>query len=122
MKPKRRRSPCPIACTLDLVGDRWTLLVVRDLVLGKTHYTEFLASPERIATNILADRLEQLVAGGFVATSPSSQRAGSLTYSLTERGQALRPLLEAIRDWGLAHVPGTEARLDPHGSGPPEAR
>ncbi|MBI1379575.1 MAG: transcriptional regulator [Planctomycetaceae bacterium] len=113
MKPKRRRSPCPIACTLDLVGDRWTLLVVRDLVLGKTHYNEFLASPERIATNILADRLEQLVAEGFVTTAPSNQRAGALAYSLTERGEALRPLLESIRDWGLAHVPGTEARLQP---------
>ena len=113
MKQKRRRSPCPIACTLDLVGDRWTLLVVRDLFRGKTHYREFLASPERIATNILADRLEQLVGAGFVVTTPSDQRAGSLAYSLSGRGLALRPLLEAIHDWGLAHVPGTEANLDP---------
>src|SRR5256885_15547057 len=58
------RSPCPVACSLDLLGDRWTLLVVRDLFWGKTKYGEFLASPEGIPTNILADRLQRLEVAG----------------------------------------------------------
>lgn len=106
-----RRSPCPVACTLDLLGDRWTLLVVRDLMLGRTRFAEFLRSPERIATNILADRLRRLVAAGLVITEASSERSGSLSYRLTERGESLRPVLESIRAWGLSHLPGTEARM-----------
>src|SRR5438105_4349626 len=54
------RSPCPVACTLDIIGDRWTLLLIRDLLAGKKRYGEFLASPERIPTNILAERLKRL--------------------------------------------------------------
>ena len=57
-----RRSSCPVSCALDLLGDRWTLLVIRDLFRGFTRFGEFLASPERIPTNILADRLKRLVA------------------------------------------------------------
>lgn len=106
-----RRSPCPVACTLDLLGDRWTLIVIRDLMLGRTRFAEFLRSPEGIATNILTDRLRRLVAAGLVTTEASGERAGSLSYRLTERGESLRPVLEAIRDWGLANLPGTEARL-----------
>ncbi len=63
---RNRRSNCPVACTLDLVGDRWTLLVVRDLIWGKTRFDEFLASPEGIATNILSSRLRLLEDLGYV--------------------------------------------------------
>lgn len=59
-----KRSPCPIAGVLDILGDRWTLLVVRDLFCGKSQYKDFAASPEKIATNILADRLHRLVQHG----------------------------------------------------------
>lgn len=106
-----RRSPCPVAATLDLIGDRWTLLVVRDLFSGKSRYRDLVDSPEGIATNILAARLEQLRACGLVAARSSAERVGSSEYRLTARGHSLLPVLEAMRDWGLAHVPGTAARV-----------
>lgn len=111
MKQTARRSVCPIACTLDVLGDKWTLLIVRDLLAGKTHYREFASSPEKIATNILADRLDRLVSMGLVTASPSPQRVGSHAYHLTDKGRSLYPVLVSIRDWGLAHVPGTRAHI-----------
>lgn len=111
MRSKKRRSVCPVACTLDLLGDKWTLLVVRDLFAGKTHYHEFATSPERIATNILADRLRRLADSGIVEARASSQRVGSSAYTLTDKGRGLLPLLEACKVWGLTHIRGTEARV-----------
>lgn len=111
MRGTSKRSVCPVACTLDLLGDRWTLLVVRDLFAGKTHYHEFAESPEGIATNILAARLERLCASGLVKKSPSKERAGSAAYGLTARGETLRPVLEAMKSWGLQQIPGTAARV-----------
>jgi DNA-binding HxlR family transcriptional regulator len=108
----QRRSHCPIACTLDLVGDRWTLVVLRDLFFfGKTRYDEFLRSPEGIATNILADRLRRLEELGFVERTASESHRGRSTYALTALGMTLLPVLRAIREWGLANVDGT--RLPP---------
>jgi DNA-binding HxlR family transcriptional regulator len=98
-----------VACALDLFGDRWTLLVVRDLVLGRSRFKEFTASPEGIPTNILSDRLERLLANGIVEQVPTSEGAKRQGYCLTEKGAALRPVLKAIRDWGLAWEPGTDA-------------
>ncbi len=111
MRQSKRRSVCPVACTLDLIGDRWTLLVVRDLMAGKSHFHEFAKSPERIATNILADRLARLEKDKLIASYPSSVRAGAFEYRLTERGRSLRPVLEAVRDWGLANVRGARAQI-----------
>lgn len=108
---KARRSPCPIACALDIMGDRWTLVVVRDLFAGKTHYHQFAASPERIATNILAQRLKMLEEQGVVTARKSAARAGSSEYSLTEKGRALYPVLEAMAAWSLKHVKGTKALI-----------
>lgn len=110
-KPAAKRSPCPVAATLDLIGDKWTLLIIRDLFAGKSHYRELAASPERIATNILAARLERLQAVGLILARPSPHRAGSSEYHLTNRGRSLLPLLEAMRDWGLSHIPGTAAKI-----------
>lgn len=106
-----RRSPCPVSCALDLLGDRWTLLVVRDLLMGRSRFKDFSASPERIPTNVLADRLARLTAEGMVEQRPVSPGARRLSYHLTEKGEALRPVLHALKDWGLAWEPGTEARL-----------
>ncbi len=108
---KQKRSPCPIACTLDIVGDKWTLLVVRDLLLGRTHFKEFAAGPEKIATNILSDRLSRLVEFGLAETYPSPERANTIAYRLTKRGRSLAPVIESITEWGLANVPGTAAKL-----------
>lgn len=110
-KTAKRRSPCPVSATLDLIGDKWTLLVVRDLLSGKSRYQELADSPEGIATNILAARLKRLVGCGLVRASVSRRRAGSREYRLTERGASLLPVLEAMRDWGLANVRGTAAKI-----------
>lgn len=99
------RSRCPISSTLDLVGDRWTLLIVRSMVMGARSYSDLRASPERIATNILADRLRRMEESGLICrtgAAPGSARGG---YSLTERGAALIPVVQAIAAWGLEHIP-----------------
>ncbi len=106
-----RRSPCPVACTLDILGDRWSLLVIRDLFAGKRRFRDLVASPEGIATNILASRIERLAEAGLIAADASPDRAGSSEYRLTGRGESLLPLLTALRDWGLEHIPGTAARV-----------
>ena len=110
-RKSKRRSVCPVACTLDLVGDRWTLLVVRDLFCGKTHFKEFAASPEGIATNILTDRLDRLLEAELVEQYPSPLNPNRFAYRLTERGRSLGDMLQAISAWGLEHLDGTEARL-----------
>jgi len=108
-----RRSPCPVACSLDIFGDRWTLLIVRDLILGLSRYKDFAASPEGIPTNILAERLERLVNAGIARKIPASPGSKQLGYELTEKGHALKPLLRAIRDWGLKWETGTRAAMTP---------
>src|SRR5580700_8202104 len=108
-KPKAtsRRSPCPVACLLDIAGDRWSLLVVRDLFLGHSRFKDFSASPEGIPTNILSERLERLLRHGVVEQIPVDDSAKRLAYRLTPKGRALGPVLEAMRDWGLAWEKGT---------------
>ena len=108
---RRRRSPCPVACGLDIFGDKWTLLIVRDLVLGRSRFKDFAESPEGIPTNILSDRLERLLDGGLIRRIPAADGSKRLAYQLTDKGRALRPILRAIRDWGLKWEPGTQARL-----------
>lgn len=108
-----RRSPCPVACALDLVGDRWTLLIIRDLILGRTRFRDFAASPEGIPTNILTDRLQRLLEHGIIEHVPADDGSKRLAYVLTEKGAALRPILAAMRDWGLAWEKDTRAELEP---------
>ena len=102
-----RRSDCPIACTLDLVGDRWTLLVLRDLHGGKRLFEEFCASPEGIATNVLADRLERLERAGLATRAQDASDRRRVVYALSERGRSLSPVLRVLREWGLAHIART---------------
>ncbi|AFY60895.1 putative transcriptional regulator [Synechococcus sp. PCC 6312] len=109
MPPMSRRSSCPIACSLDLIGDRWTLLVIRDMMFfGKHRFEEFLESPEGISTNILANRLKQLEELGLIKKEPYSNHARRMNYALTERGESLRPVLRAMVVWGLKQIPETE--------------
>lgn len=107
-----KRSPCPVACTLDIFGDRWTLLVIRDLFLGKSRYKELVQSPERIPTNILADRLRRLVDHEIITTQPIEPGAKHLAYFLTPKGEALRSVILAMKDWSLEWLPGTAALLE----------
>ena len=104
------RSPCPVACSLDLLGDKWTLLVVRDLLLGKTTYTDFQKSPEGIPTNILAERLKRLQSAGIIEKSRYQERPKRYAYHLTKKGNDLRPVLSAMIDWGNKYIPGTVPR------------
>ena len=107
-----RRSPCPVACSLDIIGDRWTLLVVRDLFLGRARFKEFMASPEGIPTNILAERLERLLAHDIVEQIPAEDGTKRLAYRLTEKGKALGAVLKSMRDWGLAWDKTTRVMLE----------
>src|SRR5438270_4073320 len=98
------RSPCPVAGALDLLGDRWTLLVVRDLLFyRKRRFAEFLASPEGIATNILADRLGRLEHAGLVTRHRYQARPVREEYRLTTRGRALAAALRELIRWGQKH-------------------
>ncbi|WP_395743932.1 winged helix-turn-helix transcriptional regulator [Prosthecobacter sp.] len=106
-----RRSPCPVACALDLLGDRWTLLVIRDLMLGRSRFKDFAGSPEGVPTNILSDRLDRLLEAGLVRQIPATEGGRRMAYELTPKGEALRPTLKSLRDWGLAWEPGTKALL-----------
>ncbi len=108
---KRRRSPCPIACALDLLGDKWTLLVVRDLACGKSLFREFSSSPEKIATNILTERLSRLVKHELVEKYAPSEQARRDAYRLTAKGDTLLPILDSIVEWGLTNIKGTEVGL-----------
>jgi DNA-binding HxlR family transcriptional regulator len=101
------RSPCPIAGALDLLGDRWTLLIVRDLLRGRQRYGEFADAPEGIPTNVLADRLARLESRGLIASAPYQQNPPRYAYSLTPRGQELKPVLISLAKWGARHVTGT---------------
>lgn len=101
------RSLCPVANALELLGDRWTLLVIRDLFHEKHRYGEFLASPEHIPTNILAERLKRLERAGLIASLPYQEHPPRYEYHLTPRGLQLRPILDALAIWGLEQFPGT---------------
>ena len=107
MRLPRRRSTCPISSALDLLGDKWSLLVMRDVLLrGKTHYREFAASDEHIATNILADRLSRLEAAGLLKRDAGEPRSGKQAYHATAKGKDLIPLLLQLVAWSAAHDPG----------------
>ncbi|PZM81436.1 MAG: transcriptional regulator [Candidatus Melainabacteria bacterium] len=103
------RSPCVFSNVLDILGDRWTLLIVRDLFFfGKHEYKEFLSSPEAIATNILASRLQKLVCAGIIDEMPHPQNKSRKLYFLTERGKDLLPMLVEMAKWGEKHLTQTE--------------
>ena len=106
------RSRCPVSCVLDLLGDKWTLLLVRDLLLGKGTYTEFQQSPEGIPTNILAERLKRLQTAEIIEKLPYQERPLRYRYQLTEKGRDLYPVLSAMIDWGNRYVEGTISRAE----------
>lgn len=106
-RPEFDRSDCPIAVTLDLVGDKWTLIVVRDLFRGERRFNGFLRAPERIPTNILADRLKRLERHGLVRKVAYQERPRRYEYHLTEKGAGLAPVLDEMCGWAKTFVPGT---------------
>jgi DNA-binding HxlR family transcriptional regulator len=111
------RSPCAIANSLDIFGDKWSLLVVRDLLHGKRTYGELADSLERIPTNILADRLKRLESVGIIISTPYQERPVRYAYTLTPKGRALGDVLLALVRWGKQYIPDTVALYQ----GPPKS-
>ncbi len=106
MAPAEPRSYCPINLSLEIFGDAWTLLVLRDLMFsGKRHFRELLRSGEGISTSILADRLARLVAHGLLTRSGDPTHRQKAIYSLTEKGISLLPVVVQIGAWGSRWVP-----------------
>ena len=102
-----RRSGCPIASTLDLVGDKWTLVVVRDMLTGKRRFGDFRKSPEGIPTNILADRLRRMEEAGLIRKTEYEKKPQRFEYSLTAKGESLLPVLQDICRWADKFLKGT---------------
>ncbi len=101
---RTRRSDCPVSNALDLFGDRWTLVVVRDLAFGKTRFKELAEAPEKIPTNILSDRLKQLEQAEVIERVAYQERPVRYEYRLTEKGRDLAPVLRAMARWGRKHA------------------
>jgi DNA-binding HxlR family transcriptional regulator len=105
-----RRSTCPVACALDLLGDRWTLIVLRDLIMArKRYYQELLEGNEGIATNILASRLKLLKAAGLVTRRVDPTQARRVIYAPTEKALDLLPVLVELIHWSLKYNAGSAA-------------
>lgn len=101
---KKRQSGCPIAFGLDTFGDRWSLLIIREIMLrGKKTYSEFMEADEGIATNILIDRLKHLEAEGIIDKSRDPENRRSFTYALTKKGRDLAPIVLEIILWSGEH-------------------
>jgi DNA-binding HxlR family transcriptional regulator len=106
------RSTCVVNLTVEIVGDQWSLLVIRDIIfMDRRHFRELLTkSMERIASNILADRLQRLVKQGIIVKSDDPTHKQKAIYSLTEKGIALFPLLMEMVAWGNKHLPAAKLR------------
>jgi DNA-binding HxlR family transcriptional regulator len=102
---------CPIARTLDVIGDRWTLLIIRDLFLGHTRFGEFRRSTPRISPKLLSERLKRLEDDGIIERSLRDGRPPRAEYRLTPKGRALFPVLFAIGSWGFEHLFADEPEL-----------
>ena len=102
---EKSRSVCPVSNILELIGDRWTLLIVRDMMLfGKHEYGEFLSGDEGISTNILAERLKRLTASGVAAWVPHAEDKKRKLYYLTEKGKDLLDVMLEMSIWGARHI------------------
>ena len=104
-----RRSSCPIASALDLIGDKWSLLIIRDMFQGKRTDGEMLEWAEGIPTNILADRLRRLEDARLIVSSPYQDRPVRYAYTLSDKGKDLGEVLLSFVKWGKKHIPGTRA-------------
>ena len=106
------RSMCPISSALDVVGDKWTILIIRDLIIhGTRTYSEFLESPEKISTNILADRLNLLSSLKLIERIEPDAAARNNAFRLTASGAALQPVLEGLGRWSHTHLKAFHAGI-----------
>jgi DNA-binding HxlR family transcriptional regulator len=106
------RSVCPIASGLDVLGDKWSLVIIRDLFEhGTRTFSEFGESPEAIATNILSSRLKELATLGLIERVESSKSARNNAYRLTDSGEELRPVLEELARWSHKHLKSVHPKI-----------
>jgi len=106
------RSTCPLSCALDLLGDRWSILVLRDIVMRDRHHFEELGKDEGIATNILSDRLQRLTTAGLITKQKDARDGRKRYYAATERGADLIPTLLELGLWGANHAEHSEGDVD----------
>jgi len=102
-----QRSRCPVSCILEIVGDKWTLLVVRDIFFDNHTFKELQSSAEKIPTNILANRLKRLESSGLVRRELYQERPKRYAYYLTEKGLDLEPVMRSLMVWSNKYIPGT---------------
>jgi len=107
---------CPIARTLDVIGDRWTLIIIRDLFLGRSRFNEFRQSTPRISPKLLSERLKRLEEQGLVERALLDGYPPRAEYRLTPKGRSLFPVLFAMGSWGFEHLfadePDLRAEID----------
>lgn len=109
---KRYPTVCPIVFSLDIFGDKWSLLILRDLIiLNKRHFGDFLRSKERIASNILTDRLERFIQAGLVTKTDDPKNKSAAIYSPTSKALELIPVMFSIMHWGLKYNPDTDMSI-----------
>ncbi len=105
MAKSYRQKSCPVARTLDLIGERWTILILRDLFLkGPRRFQDFQESLAGVAPNTLSARLKAMETHGLIVRHIYSEHPPRLEYHLTEKGKSLGPILKALRDWGQRHT------------------
>ena len=110
MRRRKRKSDCPVHFALEVFGDAWTLLIIRDLMFkGRTTYSEFLRAEEGIATNVLADRLVRLEEDGVIEKGAGADGGGASRYRLTAKGVDLLPVMLDIIGWSAKYDPRTAA-------------
>ncbi|HKX24307.1 MAG TPA: helix-turn-helix domain-containing protein [Candidatus Saccharimonadales bacterium] len=106
---KRTSTTCPVVFTVDILGDNWTLVILRDLLLnGKSHFREFLASDEKIASNILSNRLEGMIAAGLITKQADERNKSAAIYRPTQKTLDLLPMLFELIKWGVKYNPNID--------------
>ncbi len=114
------RSQCPLSAALEMIGDKWSLLIVRDMCMGKSKYGDFQNSPEGIPSNILANRLRQLEENGIIKKQPYQTNPPRYEYLLSAKGADLLPVLQQLGLWAHRYVPGSMPPPDDFMAAKPE--
>jgi len=110
---ENHKSYCPMNLALETFGDKWTLLIIRDIMMdGKRHFREILQSDEKISTNILSSRLNMLEKNGIITKKNDPTHKQKVIYSLTEKGIDLFPVIMAIAEWSIKHQPVDEKQAE----------
>lgn len=104
--PNTRRSDCPLSCFLDEWGDKWTFVILRDVLAGPLKFSGFLDSAEPLPTNLLSNRLARLVEGGYLRKIQYSEKPKRFEYEMTDAGRSLVPIMQAMVAWAEVHLDG----------------